>query len=78
MAYSFYQHLNKAGGGLPYKRSNSGIGVGYGYDDRYLVRVDLGYSGSEQYSRNNRFTAFRLSLPDGLPPTRSFLKKISY
>jgi TonB-linked SusC/RagA family outer membrane protein len=58
MAYSFYQHLSKAGGGLPYKRSNSGIGIGYGYDDRYLVRVDLGYSGSEQYSRQNRFTAF--------------------
>lgn len=58
MAYSFYQHLNKSGGGLPYKRSNSGIGVGYGYDDRYLVRVDLGYSGSEQYSRQNRFASF--------------------
>ncbi|WP_298653392.1 SusC/RagA family TonB-linked outer membrane protein [uncultured Proteiniphilum sp.] len=58
MAYSFYQHLSKAGGGLPYKRSNSGIGIGYGYDDRYLVRADLGYSGSEQYSRQNRFTAF--------------------
>src|SRR5690606_23393031 len=55
MVYSYYQHLNKAGGGLPYKRLNSGGSVGYGYDGRYLVKFDLGYSGSEQYSRRNRF-----------------------
>ncbi|HHU25047.1 MAG TPA: SusC/RagA family TonB-linked outer membrane protein [Bacteroidales bacterium] len=58
MAYGFYQNLNKAGGGLAYKRLNSGISAAYGYDDRYLVKFDLGYSGSEQYSRQNRFTAF--------------------
>ncbi|NCB25916.1 MAG: SusC/RagA family TonB-linked outer membrane protein [Bacteroidia bacterium] len=74
IAYSFYQHLNKAGGGLPYKRSNSGIGIGYGYDDRYLVRVDLGYSGSEQYSRQNRFTAFPAFSAAWVPSNEAFLK----
>jgi len=74
MAYSFYQLLNKAGGGLPYKRSNSGIGIGYGYDDRYLVRVDLGYSGSEQYSRQNRFTAFPAISAGWVATNESFLE----
>lgn len=74
MVYSFYQHLNKAGGGLPYKRSNSGIGIGYGYDDRYLVRVDLGYSGSEQYSRQNRFTAFPAFSAGWVATNEAFLK----
>ena len=75
MAYSFYQHLNKAGGGLPYKRSNSGIGIGYGYDDRYLLRVDLGYSGSEQYSRQNRFTAFPAFSAGWVTTNEAFLEE---
>ncbi|MDD3955060.1 MAG: SusC/RagA family TonB-linked outer membrane protein [Proteiniphilum sp.] len=75
MAYSFYQHLNKAGGGLPYKRSNSGIGIGYGYDDRYLLRVDLGYSGSEQYSRQNRFTAFPAFSAGWVATNEAFLEE---
>lgn len=75
MAYSFYQHLNKAGGGLPYKRSNSGISIGYGYDNRYLLRVDLGYSGSEQYSRQNRFTAFPAFSAGWIATNEAFLKE---
>lgn len=74
MAYGFYQHLSKAGGGLPYKRVNSGIGVSYGYDDRYLIRLDLGYSGSEQYSRQNRFTAFPAVSVGWIPTNEAFLK----
>ena len=61
MAYGFYQHLSKDDNGspglLPYKRISSGVEVTYGYDNRYLLKLDLGYSGSEQYSRENRFTA---------------------
>jgi TonB-linked SusC/RagA family outer membrane protein len=61
MAYGLYQHLSKSDTGspalLPYKRINSGMEVAYGYDSRYLLKLDLGYSGSEQYARKNRFTA---------------------
>lgn len=74
MAYGFYQHLNKSGGGLPYKRLNSGISVAYGYDDRYLVKVDLGYSGSEQYSRQNRFTSFPAISAGWVATNEEFLK----
>jgi TonB-linked SusC/RagA family outer membrane protein len=61
MAYALYQRLIKADNSspalLPYKRINSGVEAAYGYDNRYLLKLSLGYSGSEQYSRENRFTA---------------------
>lgn len=74
MAYSFYQHLNKTGDALPYKRFNSGVEVAYGYDDRYLVKFDLGYSGSEQYSSVNRFAAFPAVSAGWVASNESFLK----
>jgi len=61
MAYAFYQNLTKADiqspGLLPYNRLNTGVEATYGYDNRYLIKFDLGYSGSEQYARDTRFTA---------------------
>ncbi|WP_354334744.1 SusC/RagA family TonB-linked outer membrane protein [Pedobacter sp. CG_S7] len=59
MAYMFFQNLTKADTGspnlLPYNRVSSGAEATYGYDKRYLVKLDVGYSGSEQYARGNRF-----------------------
>ena len=61
MAYMFYQNLTKAENDsarlLPYNRVSSGFEVSYGFDNRYLVKLDLGYSGSEQYARSSRFIA---------------------
>lgn len=59
MAYSFYQNLTKADVAspwlLPYNRLSTGFQATYGYDDRYLAKFDVGYSGSEQYARESRF-----------------------
>lgn len=76
MAYGFYQHLNK-GSDLPYKRLNSGVEAAYGYNDRYLLKFDLGYSGSEQYARQNRFTAFPAVSAGWVASNESFLKNNS-
>jgi TonB-linked SusC/RagA family outer membrane protein len=61
MAYAFYQDLSKSDTRspalLPYRRISSGMEAAYDYDNRYLLKLDLGYSGSEQYARENRFTA---------------------
>jgi TonB-linked SusC/RagA family outer membrane protein len=73
-AYSFYQHLSKAGVALPYKRLNAGVEAAYSYDDRYLLKFDLGYSGSEQYSRQNRFTAFPAVSAGWVASNENFLK----
>ena len=40
---------------LPYKRQNYGVSVLYGYKNRYFLKGDLAYSGSEQFHEDNRF-----------------------
>jgi len=61
MAYMFYQNLTKADltspGLLPYNRVSSGTEATYGYDSRYLIKFDVGYSGSEQYATSCRYIA---------------------
>lgn len=62
MAYIFYQMQEKEGSNsgaaiLPYKRQSLGGTVTYGFKDRYFVKGDLGYSGSEQFHRNHRYVA---------------------
>lgn len=60
IAYMFYQNLTKADTGspalFPYNRVSSGIKGTYVYDDRYLIELNTGYSGSEQFARNKRYT----------------------
>src|SRR5690606_41114294 len=60
MSYAFYQNLTKADvsspGLLPYNRVSSGAQATYGYDSRYLLKLDADYSGSEQYARDSRYT----------------------
>ncbi len=60
MGYAFYQDLSKddftSPALLPYRRISSGFEASYNYDDRYLLKFDVGYSGSEQYARDNRFS----------------------
>ncbi|MCK3683463.1 SusC/RagA family TonB-linked outer membrane protein [Maribellus sp. YY47] len=58
--YYLYQEKEATGSGsdvLPYKRQNAGVSVLYGFKDRYFVKGDLGYSGSEQFHPDNRFIA---------------------
>ena len=61
MAYAFYQDLNTRDVVspflLPYMRISSGFEATYNYDNRYLIKFDIGYSGSEQYATHNRFIA---------------------
>ncbi len=57
--YYLYQEKESTGSSntvLPYKRQNLGLSVLYGFKDRYFVKGDLGYSGSEQFHPDNRFT----------------------
>lgn len=61
-AHTFYLKQEKEATGsnntiLPYKRQNFGVSVLYGYKDRYYLKGDLGYSGSEQFAEDNRYTS---------------------
>ena len=42
---------------LPYKRQNFGVSALYGYKDRYFLKGDIGYSGSEQFHPDHRYIA---------------------
>ena len=59
-AFMFYQNLvqndKSSPACLPYNTVLSGVEAAYGYDNRYLVKFDLGYSGTEQFAPDYRFT----------------------
>jgi hypothetical protein len=55
-AYSFYQQYENTAY-LPYTHITSGVDISYNYAHRYALRLDYGYSGSEQYSRQSRWTS---------------------
>jgi len=59
MAYIFYQDLqteSTSGAAiLPYKRESMGITATYGFKNRYFIRGDVAYSGSEQFNPDHRW-----------------------
>ena len=62
MAYLFYQQqeresISNNADDLPYKRESMGVSATYGYADRYFLKGDIGYSGSEQFARDYRYIA---------------------
>jgi TonB-linked SusC/RagA family outer membrane protein len=62
MAHTYYLVQEKETVGesntvLPYKRQDMSLSVLYGYRDRYFLKGDLGYSGSEQFHPDHRYTA---------------------
>ncbi|MCY1723492.1 SusC/RagA family TonB-linked outer membrane protein [Prolixibacteraceae bacterium Z1-6] len=40
---------------LPYKRQNFGVSALYGFKDRYFLKGDIAYSGSEQFHEDYRY-----------------------
>ncbi len=60
-ALLYFMHQNReleANSGadiLPYKRESLGLTATYGFMDRYFIRGDVAYSGSEQFHPDHRF-----------------------
>jgi TonB-linked SusC/RagA family outer membrane protein len=42
---------------LPYRRNDMGAYLLYGFRDRYFVKADVGYAGSDQFARGYRYVA---------------------
>ncbi|MBZ4189903.1 SusC/RagA family TonB-linked outer membrane protein [Niabella beijingensis] len=82
MAYMFYQNLTKADnaspGLLPYNRVSTGAELDYAYNERYLVKLDWGYSGSEQYARNKRYTGTPAASVGWVVSNESFLHGLNW
>lgn len=61
VAFVFYKNLSESStsgnSALAYNRLMSGVEGTYAYNDKYLLKFDLGYSGSDWYARGHRYTA---------------------
>jgi TonB-linked SusC/RagA family outer membrane protein len=59
MAYIFYLKMEReatsGAGMLPYKRQSMGVTALYGYRDKYFIKGDWAYSGSEQFHPDHRY-----------------------
>ena len=59
-AHTYYLKQETESGGsssdvLPYKRQNFGFSTLYGYKDKYFLKADMAYSGSEQFHPDYRY-----------------------
>lgn len=63
---------------LPYKRQSMGVSATYGYLDRYFLRADLGYSGSEQFHPDHRYMATPSVSAAWIVSDEAFLKQVSW
>lgn len=60
---------------LPYNMLGLSARFTYGYDDRYLAEVNLGYNGSEQFAKGNRFGFFPAVSAGWVISNEKFLKE---
>ena len=52
--------------------------VTYNYDDRYMAEVNMGYNGTEQFAKGNRFGLFPAFSIGWVPTSESFFPKNDY
>src|SRR5690606_40527321 len=60
--YSFFlkQVLSNSSQGItimPYNRHTAGLEFQYGYANKYFLKLDMAYAGSDQFAPENRYTA---------------------
>lgn len=82
MGYMFYQNLHTNATTspelLPYKRLHSGLEATYSYDQKYLLKYDMGYSGSEAYPKGHRFTVTPAVSVGWVASREPFLRDVSW
>lgn len=82
MGYMYYQKLQSTAttspGLIPYKRIHTGLEASYDYDQKYILRFDMGYSGSDSYAPGNRFTATPAISAGWVASRESFLSDINW
>ncbi len=80
MAYVFYQNREveetSGAGVLPYKRETLGVTATYGFRNRYFIRAELGYSGSEQFHPDHRWTATPAVSASWIASDESFMQPL--
>jgi TonB-linked SusC/RagA family outer membrane protein len=82
LAYASYQHLERddrtAPWNIPVNRLDMGFEGTYHYAGKYLVKVDAGYSGTDFYSRDNRYLVTPAVSGAWVISKESFMKEIDW
>ena len=82
MGYTYYQKLQSSAttspGLIPYTRLHTGLEASYDYNKKYILRFDMGYSGSDSYAPGNRFTTTPAISAGWVASRESFLKDINW
>lgn len=75
-AMALFQRDNwqKAAADLPYNIIGLAARATYGYDNRYLAEVNVGYNGSEQFAKGHRFGLFPAVSAGWVASNESFLR----
>lgn len=80
--YVFYLEQEKettsGSGVLPYKRESYGLTATYGFKNRYFIRADVGYSGSEQFHSDHRYIATPAISGAWVVSDEAFMKNINW
>ena len=67
-------HWETPGGQIPFNVLGIAARATYGYDNRYLAEVNIGYNGSEQFAPTKRFGFFPAASVGWVVSNESFLK----
>lgn len=82
LAYASYQHLERddrtAPWNIPVNRIDMGFEGTYHYAEKYFVKMDAGYSGTDFYSRNNRYLLTPAVSGAWIISKESFMKEIDW
>lgn len=78
MAYVFYMNQETLSSNLPYRKMSSGLTATYGVLDRYFIKADIGYTGSDQFARGHRFTPTPSISAAWVISDEPFLKKAAW
>lgn len=62
---------------FPYLRQNNGVSLSYGFDKTYFAKVDVGYTGSDQFAPANRYVFTPSVAVAWLATNEDFLKDIN-
>ena len=74
MVNAYRRYWESSGADIPYNVIGTAARLTYGYDDRYLLELNMGYNGTEQFAPANRFGFFPSVSVGWIASNEAFLK----
>lgn len=77
-AYIMYQNQELQKSAFQYKRESMGATATYGFRNRYFLRGDIGYTGSDQFHKDRRYIATPAVSAAWIASRESFMRDITW